>query len=346
MTSSIDVPKRTQANSLDGPFAQQPLTHDESNSYHITSAFSDAAAHAHALSGWEQSYVQLSAGRFVGTLLEINLDHLKLVRETTNKVIHERGHSQGRHRTICVPVQMNGLAYFNGLPWTINACTSLLGETDFDLITPDSLDLISISADNDRLAYTLTPGSDPTGMAGSAIIRISPRQLPALTIVLNSIFKRIAMQPEILNLAAIRRDIEESVFEVLADALYPPVDTRVPRPIYSVRRRIVQDAIEYVRSDPYGNVSVSDLCRLLHLNRRTLQEYFQDVVKFSPKQYLLAYRLGKVRSLIIDSNGPISIKDAAMRWGFWHLGEFANLYKRLFQELPSCTVGSRQSLCE
>ena len=43
-----------------------------------------------------------------------------------------------------------------------------LEEEHPDLITPDSLDLISISADNDRLAYTLTPGSDPAGMAGSA----------------------------------------------------------------------------------------------------------------------------------------------------------------------------------
>ena len=346
MTSSVDVPKRTQANSLEAPTTQQPLTHDESKNYHVTSVFSDAAAHAHALSGWEQSYVQLSAGKFVGALLEINLDHLRLVRETTNKVVHERGHLRGRRRTICVPIKMNGLAYFNGLPWTINACTSLFDETDFDLITPDSFDLISISADNDRLAYTLAPGSDPAGMAGSAVIRISHRQLPRLRIVLTNIFARIAMQPEILKSAAVRRDIEESINEVLADALYEAVDTRVPRPIYSVRRRIVWDAIEYVRSDPYGNVSVGDLCRLLHLNRRTLQEYFQDVVKFSPKQYLLAYRLSKVRSLIIDSNGSTSIRDAAMRWGFWHLSEFANLYKRLFQELPSRTAGSRKSLCE
>jgi AraC family ethanolamine operon transcriptional activator len=183
-------------------------------------------------------------------------------------------------------------------------------------------------------------------MADSSIIRISPRQLPRLWIVLNGIFKRIAIEPGILKSVSVRHHIEEAVYEVLADALYESVDTRAPRTIYSVRRRIVWDAIEYVRSDPYGNVSVGDLCRLLHLNRRTQQDYFQDVVKLSPKQYLLAYRLSKVRSLIIDSNGSTSVRDAAMRWGFWHLGDFANLYRRLFQELPSCTAESRRSLCK
>jgi hypothetical protein len=33
----------------------------------------------------------------------------------------------------------------------------------------------------------------------------------------------------------------------------------------------------------------------------------------------------------------MSIGDAAARWGFFHLGNFANDYRRLFSELPSQT---------
>lgn len=325
------------------PIGTHASADDDRKTYHTMSVFTDAAEHARALSGWEQSYVQLSAGNFVGTLRTLHLGDLTLVRETTNRVIHERGRMRGNDRIVCVPIHMTGLAYFNGLPWPLNSCTSLCGETDFDLVTADALDLVSISADSVRLGHALDPGGGQALENAASIIRISPRQLPRLAIVLGNIFRAVASEPGILQSPAVRNDIEDTLCEVMADALYRTVETSVPRRIYPVRRQIVWDAIDYVRSDPYGNVSVSDLCRMLHVNRRTLQEYFLDVVKSSPKQYLLAYRLSKVRGLLVDREGPTSIRDAAMRWGFWHLSDFASMYKRLFQELPSSTVESRRS---
>lgn len=340
MNTSIPILESIQRGSP-YPLNRQTLS-TESEFCPTLSAFSDPDAHAHALSDWEQSFIQLLPGKFSGTVLEVDLNDIKLVRETTSGVLHERGFNRGSSLTICVPIQMKGIAYFNGLPWTINACTSLLGSSEFDLVTGESLDLVSITAESDRLRHVVNLGEAPAFKAGSSVTRISASQLPRLTITLGSILRMMTTEPELLKSDAVRRDIEDSICEVLADALSGAIDTRNPRAIYSVRRRIVLDAIEYVKSDPYGNVNVSELCRLLNVNRRTLQEYFQEVVASSPKQYLLAYRLGKVRSLIVDSDGSIPIKDAAMRWGFWHLSDFTRMYKRHFQELPSSTVKSRR----
>jgi AraC family ethanolamine operon transcriptional activator len=34
----------------------------------------------------------------------------------------------------------------------------------------------------------------------------------------------------------------------------------------------------------------------------------------------------------------VTIQDIASHWGFWHLSQFAQDYKKLFGELPSATL--------
>lgn len=320
-----------------------PGLQDSWNSCLKESVFTEPIEHARALCGWDQSYVQLSAGSFVGTIQHVGLGSLNLVRETTNRVLHEQGRMRGNHRIICVPISMTGLAYFNGLPWTVDSCTSLAGEADFDLVTADALELISLSVDSDRLGDHFDPSEDSPS-AASSIIRLPPRRLLSLISLLRSILQAVASDPGILKLAIVRNDIEDALCEAMADILYRTAEQRSPRTVHSVRRQIVWAAIEHVRSDAYGNVSVSDLCRMLRINRRTLQDYFLSVVNLSPKQYLLAYRLNKVRGLLVGGDEALSIREAAMRWGFWHLSDFASNYKRLFQELPSSTVETRRLL--
>ena len=43
------------------------------------------------------------------------------------------------------------------------------------------------------------------------------------------------------------------------------------------------------------------------------------------------------KSVVTKHNG----KDAAMQWGFWHLGQFATDYQQLFAEKPSLTLHQR-----
>jgi AraC family ethanolamine operon transcriptional activator len=54
--------------------------------------------------------------------------------------------------------------------------------------------------------------------------------------------------------------------------------------------------------------------------------------------YFKARRLNAVRhELRAAAAGTTSIGTIAQRWGFWHSGEFAGDYRRLFGELPSQT---------
>jgi AraC family ethanolamine operon transcriptional activator len=44
------------------------------------------------------------------------------------------------------------------------------------------------------------------------------------------------------------------------------------------------------------------------------------------------------QELKVAPAGTASVREIARRWGFWHTGEFAADYRRLFGELPSETL--------
>jgi AraC-like DNA-binding protein len=84
----------------------------------------------------------------------------------------------------------------------------------------------------------------------------------------------------------------------------------------------------------------------LRVSRRTLQQYFEEVLHVSPNQYLRAFRLHKVRDALQRGGGLLSVSEAAATWGFWHLSQFSLCYRRLFGELPSQTLANSKGKFE
>ena len=82
-----------------------------------------------------------------------------------------------------------------------------------------------------------------------------------------------------------------------------------------------------------------ELCRELAVSERTLHYAFQEIRGLSPMAYFKASRLNAVRQeLKAAAAGTTTVGEIAQRWGFWHNGEFAADYRRLFGELPSQTL--------
>ena len=87
-----------------------------------------------------------------------------------------------------------------------------------------------------------------------------------------------------------------------------------------------------------GPLSLLDLCRELGVSERTLHYAFQEVRGLSPMAYFRAFRLNAVRQELKTAPDTATVHEIAQRWGFWHTGEFAAAYRRLFGELPSQTL--------
>jgi AraC family ethanolamine operon transcriptional activator len=106
--------------------------------------------------------------------------------------------------------------------------------------------------------------------------------------------------------------------------------------------RTVAKVVDLIKQCPQNNPTITEICEYTHTSRRALQYAFNDVLGVSPGQYLRAARLNSVRrALVANTNLAPSerepISTIAQNWGFWHLGQFAQDYRRLFAELPSQT---------
>jgi AraC family ethanolamine operon transcriptional activator len=106
----------------------------------------------------------------------------------------------------------------------------------------------------------------------------------------------------------------------------------------SNRGRLIRRAEDYMQAHLGDPLSVLDLCRELAVSERTLHYAFQEVRGLSPMAYFNACRLNAVRRELRAAGDTVTVHDIAQRWGFWHTGEFAAAYLRLFGELPSQTL--------
>jgi AraC-like DNA-binding protein len=125
------------------------------------------------------------------------------------------------------------------------------------------------------------------------------------------------------------------------DALDPVGKDRT-RQAYS---QIVTIAENYLLANRGERVQLSELCRAADVSERTLECAFKEITGLSPVAYLNRLRLHRVRAALLAAEpSSTQVSAEALKWGFWHFGEFSRAYKRCFGELPSDTLRRQSGL--
>ncbi|MFI5612567.1 AraC family transcriptional regulator [Amycolatopsis sp. NPDC051903] len=107
----------------------------------------------------------------------------------------------------------------------------------------------------------------------------------------------------------------------------------------SPRPRTVKRVVELMHARPEEPWTVAQLAELAGVSVRSLEEGFRRYVGVPPMAYLRDCRLDQVRAdLWAGSRPAVSVSEVAFRWGFGHLGRFAQAYRAKFGENPSDTL--------
>lgn len=108
------------------------------------------------------------------------------------------------------------------------------------------------------------------------------------------------------------------------------------------RLRRLRQARDFVAGNLDRPLRVDELCGELGLTERAVEKLFRELLGLTPTTYLRHLRLHQTRRRLRQLGpAPGVVKQVALDSGFWHLGRFAEDYRKLFGEKPSDTLARR-----
>ncbi|WP_299203183.1 helix-turn-helix domain-containing protein [uncultured Amphritea sp.] len=306
---------------------------------------SDITEHAAGMTGWNVRYDQVSPGQFAGSITELSLNGMQLVRDKANQAMVKNGASPEGSVMFNLPLTSTAdNVYCDGHSFNLQSLLVSRGECLPEIKTPSNIDVICISAQLDMLQQSLQKQNIKLNLTATTHL-YQLQQLNnqvELVNLLGSVLNPDSNQ-SLLELPAIQRGIRDSVLQHLLE-LIDEEQVHYLEPL--ARKRVVDRARDYMMSHINEPPTIVELCNNVGASRRKLQYCFQETLGTNPVAYLRTLRLNAVHRELLTPYRTESVHDIAVERGFLHLSRFANDYKQLFGELPSETLRRTQSqLC-
>ena len=326
-------------NAITAAPAELPTAHPPT--WFTEGAVADADELALLQPDWQLRYDQLSPGRFQGTLRLIQLPQMRLVQETNNRRVRQRG-QVGHHGVgFGLPMTLGQSAITSG--HVVGANSLMVGRSQaLDLCCPENFRVAAAVVDLDLLAdvwQQIFNSALPGWIESEITISADSVRLQRLRITMDEAFHRVTCYPGLLldpvQSQRLRDDLLLEWTQVLPVDFLPAHSS-----VKSIRaRRRVVDRACQVMLDSYASAeSMLQVCRTIGSSPRKLAYCFRDILGVSPARYQRAIRLNNLRRALKSAHDrQLGIQDIAARWGFYHMGQLAADYRRQFGESPSET---------
>ncbi|GGB84810.1 AraC family transcriptional regulator [Marinobacterium zhoushanense] len=290
-------------------------------------------------------YNQVTPGLFEGSITELDLDGMQLIRDRANQAMVKSGQSWDGAVTFSLPLAVKEHDFHcDGRAINVQSVLAASGNQLPDLRTPAEVDLLCVAVEKSLLETMLAQQQrdlrlDLDVVAGCfQLANFSCRE--ELATLIDSVMD--GEGPTLLAHAAIRAGIRDTVLLHLLDL----IDSEEVTPLSSTaRKRIVDRACEFALSHRDNPPSIMDLCNHVGASRRKLQYCFQETLGVNPVAYLRILRLNAVHRALLQADATMTVQDVAANWGFWHLSRFAAEYRQLFGERPSDTLSRVRRHC-
>lgn len=306
----------------------------------IQNADVDLQAAALGYERWGQRYDQLSSGCFEGSIHEIQLPAFTLMRETSNRILLQKGCTPNGIFAIGAVLGLDEHGFHCGEVMRPRSAALLDPNTEFEIRTPERFDLVAAVFSPQQLCDNLDdPEVDHLELVSELLASakvIESHSCGLLADFLLRAFETSQESPERLLMRYNQKQFAEEFYALLVETINAGRAQRA-RGVCPNRERIVRRVRNFLDAHPESALSIADICNEVGVTRRTLQNAIQEVFNISPQHYLKAIRLNGFRRALKASHPTVSIGDIAASWGFWHLSQLAQDYRRLFGELPSKT---------
>jgi AraC-like DNA-binding protein len=145
----------------------------------------------------------------------------------------------------------------------------------------------------------------------------------------------------LLHQPLIRARLEQTLLEGVLLAAGHSYREALESPAPALRPATVKRVMDVIQERPAEPYDAARLAAIAQVGVRALQDAFRKHVGMSPTAYVTEVRLQRVRGQLLAADpASTTVTDVAYRWGFAHLGRFAQRYRARFGESPSQTLRS------
>lgn len=306
----------------------------------LKNSFHDFDDFSHVIQAWDLDFKQLDMGKCKTDLLQFSSGKSLLTHAQFNRRFDQHGAAPPGNWTFAIfseqstpivwheqEISTNTIVVYK--PGSVIDCVSRPGFEVYTLSYPEE-HLNGIAA-NLGLPEINKLANDSDNFDCSRMeLSESRRQLYQMVAVAK---QRSSQTGNNLLLQTLDIELPEQILLTLAR--YRPVQSISA----GLRNRAIKQIKQYLDEFPNEPVMVSQLCKIARVSERSLQYAFLDHYGISPKTYLKNFRLNGVRRELWENDPDFTkVNDVASLWGFWHMGQFAADYRKLFGELPSATL--------
>ena len=289
------------------------------------------------MSGWDNDWRQLETGRPQNRIEVIAGQHTVIQQVRLSHSIHQQGKTPSQLMTFGFPTSQSLLSW-DGREVAGPTMYDFNGASGYDTVSRQgffgvtvSFSKVSISHIAERLKLPATQILDsnlPRLLSGENYALGEFRQyLYGLCDDLSN-----AKTPRECHFAMVELDKELPVrfLTALAESRLESHD----QPL-KVREKGLRLAIDYIEANCQYNPSIPDICAATGLSWRSLDRAFKECLGIGPKRYLVNLRLTQARRQLKSAPPRTQVVDIANNWGFWHMGDFAREYRKMFCESPA-----------
>ncbi|MBR9883791.1 MAG: AraC family transcriptional regulator [Oceanospirillales bacterium] len=169
------------------------------------------------------------------------------------------------------------------------------------------------------------------------------RGLPAWHYALEYIIRIQKEAPESLHERLILQQLEELLIATLLSQQPHNYSDQLAQDGRALAPRHVKRVEEYIDAHAHETLTPSQLAEIAGVSLRTLYSGFHEFRQTGPMEYLRSVRLQRVRENLLAPDNTLSVTEAAMKWGFSHMGRFSQAYQQLYGEKPSETLRKAQA---
>ena len=314
-----------------------------SDNFFIKRTFTNFVEMAEALHLWNVEIRQLKKCTINDTVMQLKVENFFLVYAEFSGLTHQIGDIPPG-RTFAFYTGENSKFLWRKKEIPANALMIFPLDTALDAIVdgiktiPHTIsfpeeELISRLQENERTLYK-------TIVSTNDLILMDEATMEKLHEVFDRYIQSVEEDPDLIHSKNFYICLKEELISVLIEILFSEESSVFPKA--KDQMVLVWDKIEtYIETHKYRPIMISELSKAVGIGERSLYRMFNDRFLLTPKAYLNTLRLNGVKhDLTNTSSSEKTIAAIANNWGYWHMGQFAADYKRLFGELPSVTFRS------